>query len=106
MDGFPDNFQINFEVTMSNAITHCIYDRPGYFRVSTGKLGVVNFYVVSGFAYDFKIADYGILSFAILKESDFTYILNIFMDSFDGLNYMAKIIPYAKNIGLDRKSVV
>lgn len=63
MDGFPDHFQVYFEVAMRNTVAHGIDDCLGYFWVRSSKCGVVALDVVRCFADDFKITDYGILCF-------------------------------------------
>ena len=65
MDGFPDDFQIHFEITMREGIAHFIGEAPRNFRVLFCEVGVVFYNVVASFTNYLEITDRGILSFLI-----------------------------------------
>ena len=65
VNGLPENFQINFEVTMSQGIPHFISIYQWQRGVLLHEIRKLAINVLAGFPDHFEISDYGILKYLI-----------------------------------------
>ena len=61
LNRLPDDFQVDFVVTMRNAITHCVHDLPRDIAVLRSKLRGYAQDVIRRFANDLDVTDHGVL---------------------------------------------
>ena len=60
VNGLPENFQINFEVTVSQGVPHFISIDESQRRVILHEIRELAVDVLAGFPDNFEISDYGI----------------------------------------------
>ena len=68
MNGFPDDLQIDTEVTMRRTIAHGVNQRPRDIGMPGGEIRGIALYVARCLADYFKIPDNGVLHHLIFKK--------------------------------------
>src|SRR5260364_280264 len=78
---FPDDFQINREISVLYTVTHQISIFPYNIGILFSKLRIMFFDVACRFANNLNIADHGILYHRILQKTDLIHIFSIWHGS-------------------------
>ena len=92
LNGSPDDFEIDLEVTMRDAVAHGVDNRPGNFGMLGGKVRGSALDVSCGFPDDLNVAQDRIPDHLVAEEADFVDILGVLANALDGFEDVAELI--------------
>ena len=96
MNGFPDYFKIYLEIAMGQGIAHFVGKSPWHLWMFLCEPGVMRINISACLADDLEISDHSILGLGILKKLHLGHVLDVEVNSSDGLQDVSQIFRHTQ----------